>query len=354
MAAHDALNVDDLLKALRHAGDPATMIQTIARAPLLLARAIEKDESPRTINRMTAEISDALLSALIEGAIDELGPPPAAFSFLVFGSVGRREQTLKTDQDNAIVYEDVSDDMAAPVRDYFLTLGKTVCTWLDQAGYTFCEGGNMALNSRYCQPLSIWKQMFSQWVCSAEDKDLLRVNIFFDFRNAWGAAGIEEDLRRHVEGIVVDNDRFFQILARNMLQMVTPLGLFGRLVVETEGPLRGSFNIKNAMMPIVDFARIYAMKHTLRSANTIDRLDELRDINILNDMSRDLETAYACLMQTRLRVQARAVIAGTVQPSNHVFPNTLSPIEQKQLKESFARIKAFKAKLSYDFIGRLN
>lgn len=273
------------------------------------------------------------------------------FSFLVFGSVGRREQTLKTDQDNALVYDDVPEIEAAGARDYFYSLGRRVCTVLHQTGYTYCDGDNMAMNPRYCLPLGQWKQMFTTWVCSATAADLLRANIFFDFRHAWGEDRLATALRCHVNALMAANDRFFQILARNILGMVLPIGLFGRFIVDTEGPHRGSFNIKHAMMPIVDIARIYAMKHALATTNTLSRLAELRGMNVMSDMGRDLAGAYTDLMRMRLAVQVRAQRSRTALVSNHVYPNSLSADEQKTLRDSFAKIKAYRSKLSRDFIG---
>jgi len=81
-----------------------------------------------------------------------LGEPPAKFSFIVFGSEGRQEQTLRTDQDNAIVFENVAPELRDQVQSYFLQLGTKVCSWLNQAGYTYCDGNNMAQNPEWCQP----------------------------------------------------------------------------------------------------------------------------------------------------------------------------------------------------------
>jgi CBS domain-containing protein len=184
--------------------------------------------------------------------------------------------------------------------------------------------------------------------------DLLKVQIFFDFRNIYGDPGIEEELRGHLEQGVAGNHRFFQILARNILQSTPPVGFFGQFVVETEGPGRGSFNIKNAMMPLVDSARIYAMKHAVRSVSTIQRLDDLLTLNILNNASHaDMVQTFADLMQLRLKVQAMAAGSAWSLPSNRIFPKSLDKGEQKHLKELFSRIRNFQARLSYDFTGQL-
>jgi CBS domain-containing protein len=351
MTHPESQHVDDLISEIETAGDADFLIALGLRIPGLLADVMERTSDSVTMIGLTSHISDAVITACLNLAVDELGPPPVPFSFLVFGSVGRREQTLKTDQDNALVYDDVPESEAAGVRDYFQTLSRRICTVLHQAGYTYCDGDNMAMNPRYCLPLATWKQRFTTWVCSAEAADLLRLNIFFDFRHAWGEEGLATALRRHVNDLLAANDRFFQILARNILGMVLPIGLFGRFIVEREGPHRGSFNIKHAMMPIVDIARLYAMKHGLAATNTLSRLAALRGMNVMNDMGRDLAEAYLDLMGMRLTVQARAQRSQTALVSNHVYPNSLSVGEQKKLRGSFAKINAYRSKLSRDFIG---
>ena len=46
------------------------------------------------------------------------------------GSEGCKEQTLKTDQNNAMIYEDVAGVTDETLHSYFLKLGETICTSL--------------------------------------------------------------------------------------------------------------------------------------------------------------------------------------------------------------------------------
>jgi len=233
-------------------------------------------------------------------------------------------------------------------------MGKKVCTWLNDAGYTFCDGNIMAMNPEYCQSITVWKQYFSKWIFSASGDDLLRVKIFFDFRTGYGDEIIEKELREHLNSIVPDNSRFFQLLARNILVMAPPIGRFGNFVVESSGVHRGSFDIKASMMPIVDFARIYALKNRIKAANTMMRLDALHEMKILSDLNyQEMIQAYTYLMQIRLRIQAEAVSKRTKMPDNFVNPRRLTSIEQKLLKEIFSQTKNFQVRLSYDFTGQL-
>ena len=343
-----------LLWEMQHAQTPEEIISRNAILPYLITTLINSGAKPHNINHLTTIVIDAVLQKLIEFAIRELGRPPARFSFLVFGSEGRQEQTLRTDQDNAIIFENVAPEREESVKQYFVNLGAKVCLWLNQAGYSYCEGNNMAQNPQWCQPLSAWKQYFREWVYTGTAEDLLRTKIFFDFRCAYGDQELVNQLRDYLDEIVSSNPRFFQLLARNVLALSPPIGFFGNFAVESVGEHRNVFDIKSSMLPIVDYARIYALNHKIRATNTIERLNELRERNVLSPQNyQEMIQAYSYLMQIRLRVQAEAISQGNRKPENYVSPKNLTYIEQKLLKEIFSQTKNFQARLSYDFTGQL-
>ncbi|HKK90066.1 MAG TPA: DUF294 nucleotidyltransferase-like domain-containing protein, partial [Desulfobacteraceae bacterium] len=144
------------------------------RLPGMLLDPIKNGSNTENLTKFITAFSDAILDKIIRFAIESKGRPPCRFAFMVMGSEGREEQTLKTDQDNAIVYEDPADEvLQKKAEEYFKELAHTVCTWLDRAGFEFCQGNNMAMNPDWCQPLSVWKSCFSKWIHAADPEDLL-------------------------------------------------------------------------------------------------------------------------------------------------------------------------------------
>ena len=133
-----------LLQGIKNANSPADIVEKRDSIPFLVTTLINSGASSGYISHLITTITDTLLNKLIEFAIKETGVPPVRFAFLVFGSEGREEQTLSTDQDNALVYGDVPKEMEEKVRDYFLNFSKKVCGWLNDAGYVYCDGDNMA------------------------------------------------------------------------------------------------------------------------------------------------------------------------------------------------------------------
>jgi len=321
------------------------------RLPLIMESTYASNPDSFNMTRIISAAAEAVTKKCILFGLDELGPPPTRFVFMALGSVGREEQTLVTDQDNALVYDDVPPEKQEEVQRYFLELGEMVCTWLDKAGYDFCNGEIMAMNQKWCQPLSIWQDYFKQWISTSEPADLLETKIFFDFRGVYGDLELVNKLRTHLHKQVENRPMFLFHLVHNCLQFKPPLGLFKNIVVESTGEYREKFSIKKAMTPIVDLARIYALKHGISETSTFSRLVKLEaDGHIKPSEYRELSLVYRSLLEQRFKHQLLTLNEGRV-PDNHVNPKALTEMEQAVLREAMSQITSFQSKMSFDFTG---
>jgi len=327
------------------------IVEKQKRIPRLIQNMLNSGAKAKTITRLISSISDTILEKLVGFALDELGPAPSEFVFLIVGSEGRNEQTLKTDQDNAIIYADVGKPESRDTKEYFLKFGELVCTWLDQAGYDFCKGDVMAKNPKWCQPLSLWKRYFYSWVRVSTPKDLMQSNIFFDLRGGCGNNELVDELRLFLFESLEGWTRFFRDLAVNALGFKPPLGFFRNFVVESKGEHRHELDIKKSMTPIVDIARIYALNNNISETNTQERLYRLYLEKVFDEGTyNDLDHAYSYLMHQRLSCQVKNILEGK-KPDNYINPNKLSRMDQTMLKEIFKRIERMQTKLSLDFTG---
>ncbi|MDK9706878.1 MAG: DUF294 nucleotidyltransferase-like domain-containing protein [Desulforhopalus sp.] len=335
-----------LIGEIATAGSIQELHQHYLQLPAVIQTLIAGGAKAKNLNRLITTISDAILQKIIALALKEHGPPPCPFAFMVMGSEGRKEQTLKTDQDNAIIYEDVPETEAASIHAYFLALGKTICSALDEVGYSFCKGDIMAQNPKWCQPLSVWKDHFRSWIRFASPEDLLNSTIFFDFRCAHGHAPLVTELRRYLMETLVEWPLFLSHLAVNAQHFKPPLGFFRNFLVESKGQHRDTFDIKKVMVPIVDFARVYALKYDLAETNTHERLQRLFARKFLSDETyHEMEQAYSFLMQLRFARQLNALMTEKSAPDNHINPKKLTRIEQTMLKEIFARIDSMQKEI---------
>jgi CBS domain-containing protein len=330
------------------------VVQIRRQVPRLIQTLINTGAKAQNITRFLTTVSESILKKIIGFALDEMGPPPAKFVFMVLGSEGRKEQTLKTDQDNAIIIEDVPGSSRDEVMTYFLSFGEKVCNWLNEAGYDFCKGGVMAQNPQWCQPLARWKKYFSEWIHTAAPEALLQASIFFDFRGAYGDMDLISELRQHLFASLDGWPGFFRHLTENALYFTPPIGFFRNFLVESKGEHRDTFNIKAAMQPVVDYARIYALQHKIEETNTFERINQLLSRKKISlQEHNELEAAYSYLMQQRFATQVKTAMDQNGQPDNYINPKHLSRIEQTMLKEIFKRIEKFQGKLGFDFTGQV-
>ena len=299
---------------------------------------ISYNPNVKNLTRVMTFISDQIVSRLIHFAIVKLGEPPARFAFVTLGSEGREEETLLTDQDNALIYEDVSPEMRGEVSRYFLSLGTMVCEWLDMAGYTFCQGKIMANNPEWNQSLSQWKSSFAGWINEPNSQDLLELSIFFDFRCSFGQKSLVDELREDIESYLSESKPFFLHFAKNALFY--------------DVPKLGVFSVKNAMKPLVSFARIYALQNNISATNTFKRLELLHNQEVITTATFE-ETIHTYTFLMEMRYKNQVALLNDGKPiSNEVNSDHLSLSERETLQKAFAHISAIQSKISYDFFGQ--
>jgi CBS domain-containing protein len=307
---------DDLL--LAQAGHPVTLTREIGRAGSLadlraaagrvtglVRRLVREGGSAYEVARLVTELNDRLVLrtlALVLDALatDEAARPPGPFCWLAFGSEGRREQTLRTDQDNGLVYADADDDGAAAA--FYRRLGERMTDALVEVGFPPCPGGVMASNPRWCQPLGVWARYFGQWMAETTPEHVLTASIFFDLRPLGGETGLGESLADLVRRTAPKETLFLRRMAQDVVDDRLPVGLFGRLVVEREGPRRGRVDLKGGgSRQLVGAARVDALSRGLTETNTVDRLRSGAAAGIHSaSQIQDAVGAYQHLLRLRL------------------------------------------------------
>jgi PAS domain S-box-containing protein len=334
------------------AGSVHELADIYRRLPALVGSLLDSGAVSRNVCHIITTVSDAITRRVITLAFDELGKAPVPFAFLALGSEARQEQTLVTDQDNAIVYRGPSPvDATSDVSGYFLGLGGWICDALNEIGYEYCKSDVMAKNSRWNQPLSQWKHYFSTWIDASDESALAHCTVFFDHRTVYGDTGLADELWNHVNDSISCRPAFLSYLALNTLNDKPPVGVFGKIVTESSGANRNNFSIKEAMMPVVNYARLLAIRHGIENTNTFDRLDRASQLEALTkDSHRGITEAYGQLMQLRFRHQIELLRAGE-EPDNFVDPGALTDIEAGAVRQAFSRISAIRKKVGYEFRG---
>jgi len=279
------------------------------------------------IGRIVAMLNDTLTTRLLAFAEARLGDLPCPYAWLVFGSEGRMEQLLLTDQDNALVYAEASPEHDA----YFAELATFVVNGLLAAGFPLCKGSYMATHWR--RPLDEWERLFRAWIQTPTPDALLEAGIFFDLRPVHGRLSIES--LEHIIRESGSQPRFMAHMARAAQAWQPPLGFFRRIRDE-----QGKVDIKRGgIAPIVALARLYALEAHSTARTTIERLHDATTLGILSkEGGETLQEAFRFLMRLRLRAQLDALKARQ-PPDNMIALATLSSLERRMLKETFFAIR---------------
>ncbi|MCK4663612.1 MAG: cache domain-containing protein [Bacteroidales bacterium] len=321
------------------------------KAPVLIKALLESGGKTLNITRIITSLTDAISKRIIALAIETVGQPPCKFAFIALGSEGRMEQTLATDQDNAIIFDDSENVEIEEAYQYFHKLAEIINKNLDYAGYEFCKGDIMAKNPKWTQPLAVWKEYFSDWIINSDPQSILDACIFFDFRCIYGNREFTNELRDFVNELVEYKAVFFHHLANSVIKFKSPVSLFGSIIGESDLDDNQAINIKKILLPIICFIRIYAIKNKLKETNSLERAEKLYSMKIFSKPLYDeLVLSYNYLMLLRFRFQTIQLLNNN-QPNNLIDINKLTDIEKTTLKKIFSEITNLQTKLSFDFKG---
>ncbi|KAA9339475.1 CBS domain-containing protein [Hymenobacter busanensis] len=323
--------------------------------PDIVNQLLTRGVRPEIVNQVITTVADTIAQKVIERALEAHGPAPARFVFVVLGSEGRKEQTLVTDQDNAIIYEDKANEQRELVRAYFLRFAEAVSDELNHIGLHFCTGGFMAKNPKWTHSLSYWKRQYREWMSNSNAETVMQMSTFFDCRALYGDFGLMDELRAFLhEELSQPLDRFLFYMAKNALQYEPPLTTFFRSFRTFSQEGQQVFDLKKTMTPIVDLVRVYALQHQIFSTNTGERLALLRERGVFRDQEyHELLQAYYYLMGMRLKKQARQLIDDRRTATNYLDPKSLTQVEQVTLKEIFKVITDFQLKIKVNFTKTL-
>lgn len=311
------------------------------KIPRVVRALVEGGARSNNITQIITVLNDQVVHRLLTLLDEEMGPAPYPYCWVTFGSEGRKEQTFKTDQDNAIIYETPPDDaeQIKIARLYFRQFGRRAIEHLEACGYPLCPGKMMASNPRWRKPYQVWQDYFDQWMNAPEPEQVLHASIFFDFRPEFGRNELGEALREHLATHAPAKPFFLLHLARDCVVAKPPLTLFRSFVVEKDGAYKKRLDLKTqGLTPFVNFARLLALRHGVKETNTLARLDALAEADrIPKELYLETRDAYEFQMQLRLVHQLRMIEASQA-PNNYIDPAELSYLEKQTLKEAFAVI----------------
>ncbi|MCF7560945.1 DUF294 nucleotidyltransferase-like domain-containing protein [Sabulilitoribacter multivorans] len=350
---HDVLvtlgnNPSVILKEIKRADRTKKLRTARLKANTLLKSYLEQNIPISHILKIISQINDAITVRAIEIALQKMStPPPVTFSWMSIGSQGRKEQLLFTDQDNAIVFENVPEKNYEKTQLYFLELAKHVNKSLNKIGFEYCEADMIASNSEWCKSLEKWKAQFNNWILNPDDKAILLSSIFFDFSCIYGNKNLINELSNSIYESLSKTTLFFKFLGRDAIKSPPPLGFFKQFLVEENGDQKDLFNIKSrALMPLIDAARLLILNSNIIGINnTSERYEKLTEIEP-NNKELYQSCSYAFKALSKFKTKQGLLHNNT---GKFIELETLTKEEKLKLRRCFKPIQEIQETLKIRF-----
>ncbi|MBD0831885.1 DUF294 nucleotidyltransferase-like domain-containing protein [Aestuariibaculum sediminum] len=350
---HDVLvslgnNPSVILKEIKRAKRTRELRAARLKAETLIKSYIEQSIPISHIFKIMAQINDAVTHRAVKIAIKKMpSKPPVAFVWMSLGSQGRKEQLLFTDQDNAIIFEDVKEGIYDETKAYFLDLAKLVTKSLNKIGFEYCEADMMASNAEWCKSLTEWKSQFNEWILNPDEKAMLLSSIFFDFSPTYGDDSLTLKLSESIYDTLDKTQLFFKFLGRDALKNPSPLTFFKQFVLEKNGDQKDLFNIKSrALMPLIDAARVLTLTNRIKGVNsTYERFEKLAELEPNNKELYE-SCSYAFKALSKFKTKQGILHNNT---GKFIELSTLNKEEQLKLRRCFKPINEIQESLILRF-----
>ena len=348
------VNEDQKLVGVINAID---LLSQQTRSPLYLTQEMEAAESIEELKEINGRILEMVRSAMSAGAetrslvhliahfndgftqriislMESLEgiALPAKAAFLALGSEGRGEQTLRTDQDSALIY---ADDISPAELNDCTRFADRLVDALEFVGIPRCPGNTMASNPQWQHSLTEWKQLLEKWISVPTGEHMVSFGMFQDFRTIHGDSSLEHALHGFIHVTTQRNMLFFPYVAKNIVRFKAPLGMFGRIKVERRGANRGKVDLKKSgIFALTEGVSLLALENNVDEGTTWDKLEKLEQMGVLSSKSSEtLSEAFTQLVNLRLQRQLSDLAAGN-KPGNAVDPLRLPHKTQSQLREA--------------------
>jgi CBS domain-containing protein len=339
--------------AIRHADTPQVLQQGAADIRRMAHSMMAQGVAPEQLTQFISAFNDLLTARVVELECKASGligtPLHDGLCWMALGSEGRFEQTLNTDQDNAIIFEVPAGMTADQVREKLLPVARRINETLALLGFPLCRGEIMASNPKWCLSLDEWKRTFNGWISGGSPESLLNASIFFDFRSLYGAQHLAEDLRDWLARVASDNSRFLHMMAENALRNRPPLGVVRDFVLGKENKL----DLKlNGITPFVDAARIFGLAAGVTQTNTIQRLRLCADKMSIHTSEIDAwvdALLFIQVLRLRHHDEVSAQGAGDEALDNLIDPEKLNELDRRILKEAFRQARKLQARLALEY-----
>ena len=347
MQAADSASLANAILATRNIAELAAQTTAVRR---FAARRLAEGSGAEALCEWISALNDLIALQAIELVEGEFDLPYVPWCWIVFGSEGRLEQTLFTDQDNGIIFAAASSEEGEALRRQFLPFARAVNQALDACGFPLCGGQVMAGNPAWCLSLDEWKRQFGNWISVPEPEALLNASIFFDFRPLYGREDLVADLQHWLLRKVKGNAAFFRAMTANALGQEPPLSWWRDFRLGGGKEFPHTLDLKGQGIRVfVDAVRILALAHGVAHTNTIERLRGVRQaLGMPLEEAAAMVAAFYQIQRLRLQNQVSGEFPAA---ANRLNPDRLHRLDRQILKEAFRQARTLQQRLRLDYLG---
>jgi CBS domain-containing protein len=287
------------------------------------------------VNRLHDLVTDRVVRMAERAMGREYGEPPCPYAFLLLGSGGRRERTLWSDQDSALVYLDEEDRETN--RSWFAAFGGLIEAGLLKAGYPPCEGRVSAGNPAWCASTAAWRRRLEGWFRELAFENVRHLLMIADVRAVSGAPELADGILSTHAALVRENGEALAAMLSNTLRRKPAFGPLGNLLTEPYGEDAGSFDVKyGAYIPMVNAVRWLAIRHGLPAGGTLERLERLERTagTIGADEAARWRQAFLTVMRLRAKAPAAVTAEGQRVSTGRLPAALLTKETRRALKEA--------------------
>ncbi|MDO6443977.1 MULTISPECIES: putative nucleotidyltransferase substrate binding domain-containing protein [unclassified Marinobacter] len=341
----------DLVNLARTIGT-ATHLRTLVSLRTDVSRLVDAmmahgADSGQVVKIITT-LNDVTVRRVLELNIKK-NDPGIPFTWLTFGSEGRQEQTLLTDQDNGILFQTPEGMTEDQVREKLLPFARVVNDELAECGFTLCKGNIMASNPKLCLSDREWDDWFVRFIDASTPQNLVYSSIFLDMRAVFGPKEQLDELLDRVSTRVRKNALFQKMLAGNAFQRKPALTMFRNFRFVSEGKKHSLDLKRQGLAPFVEAVRVFALANGVKSANTLERMDELVEKEVFEAKDAAAwKDAYSLIQAIRMRSHQEMLERGE-ELSNYIDPDDLNQLDRRILRESFRQAQRLQQKLEVTY-----
>jgi CBS domain-containing protein len=345
--------------AVRAAVEAATDLDQLAAAagalPTTAVELVDAEVSPAQVAGLLAAVREAVvLKAITLTVATQVGEgtdgEPLA-SWMVLGSLARREPLPASDLDTALVWDDGGADprTAAALR---ARADRTLAA-LERCGLNRCPDGANADNPLFSRSRDAWVGAATSWVGEpAGGGSLLLAAMLTDSRPITaiplGRSVIEAMLGAVRREVLLPMLMTFTLASR------PPTGFVRDFVVEHSGEHRGRLDLKHGGLgPVVALGRWAAFATGDDRGGTLERIERGAAAGVFtSDEAAVLAGAFELFYGLLLEQQVAAVRSGTAT-GTYLAPGELDSLTRRYLREAFREVTRVQARVQSEWVERM-